>query len=106
MIDPENNWSRPNTVADTVFIAKHQNSEFHSCLLGLLKILKQTPPGGGGGGYSYTIEDMDVHTLTPCKPNMLKNFGPFADKWLNIFENIMSENEFLVVYFYIIEKIS
>ena len=53
--------------------------------------------------------DRDFQTLTLCRPKFRQNFGPFADKWLKIFENIypkMPENEFLAVYLCIIEKIS
>ena len=47
----------------------------------------------------------DFQTLTLAD----LNFGPFADKWRKMFENIypkMRENEFLAVYLCIIEKIS
>ena len=59
-------------------------------------------------GHSYIIEDMDVRQgLSNPYPLQRQNFGPFANKWRKIFENIYPktpENEFLAVYLCIIEK--
>ena len=45
------------------------------------------------GGHSYIIEDMDVsqgfsNHYPFADQNFGNLFGPFADKWWNIFENI------------------
>ena len=54
-----------------------------------LEIFPKTRGGGGGRGHTYIIEDMDV--LEGFSNRYLsagQNFGSFADKWWNIFENI------------------
>ena len=63
------------------------------------------------GGHSYIMDDMDVcqglSNPYPLQTKILTNFGPFADKWRKIFENICPktpENQFLAAYICIFEK--
>ena len=50
----------------------------------------------------------DFQILTLCRPKFRQNFGPFADKMTEIFDNIhpeTPENEFLALYPCIFENI-
>ena len=69
---------------------------------------------GGGGGLGGTpiysriwMCVRNFQTVTLCRPKFRQKFGPFADQWRTIFENIYRktpENEFLAIYLCIIEN--
>ena len=55
-----------------------------------LEIFPKTRRGGGALLYNrgYGCESGIFKPLPLCRPKFRQHFGPFADKWWNIFENI------------------